>query len=491
MLTLTPSVPSSLHSLVFAGLSDGVLVFDAHARLLDLNAAACALLGIDKRSIGQPADTLLADWSRLTAQLDEAQAINSSSVYVESRAGWLELTLTPLAEGGSLVQLRDVSAHKTAEYKLQTEYAESEAKYRRLIEDAGDVIYTIDTAGYFTFANAAATRLTEYRSEDYIGMHFLKLVRRDYRDEIMLFYMQQLQTNEMTSYFEFPLVSRSGKEYWMGQTVQLVRQDGQISGMQAVARDITDRIRAEQALLRRTAELESAYADLEQFSFIAAHDLQEPLRKIQAFGSRLERSCAAALNPKGKDYLNRMLGSSRRLSLLIEDLLAFSQLGRGAAQPDICEAVNLNTVARSVLLELAQRYDLSAVTIELSDLPTLQAEPGQMRLLLLHLLDNALKFRRPDVAPRVVLGSSQTETSLVLSVADNGIGFDEQYSVKVFEVFQRLHHRDAVPGNGMGLALCRRIAVSHGGDIVVSSVVGGGSTFSVRFPKTLVMLGDG
>ena len=187
--------------------------------------------------IGHKAEHVLPNWPHLAAQVAKLEV--SVSVCVTLTDSWLELSLSPLADGGSLVKLRDVSAQKQLELSLQTEHAESEAKYRRLVEDAGDVIYMIDTAGYFSFGNAAVIKLGEYSLEEFVGLHFLKLVRRDHRDAIMLFYMQQLQNKEETSYYEFPLVSKSGKEYWMGQTVKLVRQAGRITGMQAVARDIT------------------------------------------------------------------------------------------------------------------------------------------------------------------------------------------------------------------------------------------------------------
>jgi PAS domain S-box-containing protein len=231
-----------------------------------------------------------------------------------------------------------------------------------------------------------------------------------------------------------------------------------------------------QALVRSNHELE-------QFASVASHDLQEPLRKIQAFGERLQSKYAAQLDDQGRQYIERMQNSASRMRTLIDDLLTFSRITT-KARP--FEDVDLAEIAEEVVSDLEARIHDTGGEVILEDLPTIQADPLQIRQLLQNLISNGLKFRRPDVPPVVRVWQSFTENdpeTCVLHIADNGIGFDETYLDRIFEVFQRLHGRLEYEGTGMGLAICRKIAERHGGSITAESQVGSGSTFIIRLPR--------
>lgn len=238
--------------------------------------------------------------------------------------------------------------------------------------------------------------------------------------------------------------------------------------------------------------LELSNRELEQFAYVASHDLQEPLRKIQAFGDRLKVKAAPQLSDDARDYLARMQSAASRMQTLINDLLAFSRV-TSKAQPFV--PVQLGQVAREVLADLETRIEQSGGQVEVGPLPTLMADPLQMRQLLQNLIGNALKFHRPEVPPLVRVTAETmtavppaTQSALApqpfcrLAVADNGIGFDQKYGDRIFNVFQRLHGRGQYEGSGVGLAICRKIVERHGGTIAASSIPGEGTTFVVMLP---------
>jgi light-regulated signal transduction histidine kinase (bacteriophytochrome) len=233
-------------------------------------------------------------------------------------------------------------------------------------------------------------------------------------------------------------------------------------------------------------QLERSNRELQDFAYVASHDLQEPLRKIVVFGERLKEKSSEALGPEGMDYLDRMQKAAARMQILISDLLTFSRVTT-KAHPFI--SVNLAQVAREVVNDLEGRIELVKGRVELGTLPVIDAEPLQMRQLLQNLIGNALKFRRPEEPPVVKVEAQLIPAPVApekklcrLTVSDNCIGFDEKYLDRIFNVFQRLHTRNEYEGTGMGLAIVRKIALYHGGDITAKSKPGEGSTFILTLP---------
>jgi light-regulated signal transduction histidine kinase (bacteriophytochrome) len=231
--------------------------------------------------------------------------------------------------------------------------------------------------------------------------------------------------------------------------------------------------------------LEQSNRELQDFTSVASHDLQEPLRKVQAFGDRLRTGYRGALDEQGRDYLDRMLNATKRMQSLIQDLLMFSRV---AVKPRPFLPVDLARVTREVLSDLEVRIAETDARVEVGDLPIIDADAVQMRQLLQNLIGNALKFHQKGKPPAVrVYGETADDRPAPdgmfrLVVADEGIGFDEKYLDRIFTVFQRLHGRTEYEGTGIGLAVCRKIAQRHGGDITATSAPGQGSSFLVALP---------
>lgn len=243
---------------------------------------------------------------------------------------------------------------------------------------------------------------------------------------------------------------------------------------------------------RQREELARSNTELQQFASIASHDLQEPLRKIQAFSNRLKDKYGEVLTEQGRDYLERMQNAAQRMQILIDDLLTLSRVTT-KAQPFV--PVNLDQVTQEVLSDLEVCIQQNRGHVEVGNLPTIDADPIQMRQLLQNLISNALKFHRDDELQRVKIysqwlneqgntprGGSAVPKRCQIIVEDNGIGFDEKYLDRIFNVFQRLHSRSQFEGTGMGLAICRKIAERHGGSITAASTLGQGAKFIVTLP---------
>jgi signal transduction histidine kinase len=273
-------------------------------------------------------------------------------------------------------------------------------------------------------------------------------------------------------------------------------------------RELETRAQAHAALEKANAELEHRVADrtaqlttlnqelarsnreLQDFAYVASHDLPEPLRKIQAFGDLLKTEYAAALGAEGSDFIARMQNAALRMNRLISDLLEFSRVTT-KAQP--FTQVDLTEVAREVVTDLETRIRQSGGQVDIGALPVVEADATQMRQLLQNLIANALKFHRPDAPPLVSLKTAKPESLnqadqatangfCQIAVSDNGIGFDEKYLDRIFTPFERLHARGGYEGTGMGLAVCRKIVERHGGAITARSTPGAGRVFLVSLP---------
>ncbi|MFP4223225.1 MAG: PAS domain S-box protein [Phycisphaeraceae bacterium] len=357
-----------------------------------------------------------------------------------------------------------------------TERLKAEEERDRLFDLSLDMLCVASMEGRFVGVNPAFEKVLGYRPGELEGASFFDFVHPD-DHEITRKELARLAEGEPTLDFENRYRHKSGEYRWISWRAAPPRE-----GLTyAVGRDATAQKKQTQQLRQLAAALESSNRELEQFAYIASHDLQEPLRKVQGFGDMLARHLGENLDETGHDYLERMRNAAARMRVLINDLLTFSRVTtRGKAfQP-----VDLNQIARNVLSDLEVTIGDAEGTVHAEHLPVVQADPTQMRQLLQNLISNAIKFRKPDVPPVVTIRGETLNhgESCRIEVEDNGIGFDEKYLGRVFEPFQRLHGRSEYPGTGMGLAVCRKIVERHGGELTAHSQPGEGATFIFTLP---------
>jgi ligand-binding sensor domain-containing protein/signal transduction histidine kinase len=233
-------------------------------------------------------------------------------------------------------------------------------------------------------------------------------------------------------------------------------------------------------LADKNVRLEQSNRDLEHFAYVASHDLQEPLRKIQAFSDRVTKQYSAKLDEQGRDYLTRMSGAAARMQRLIEDLLSLSRV---TTKRNATKTIELRELADEVMGDLEFRLQSTNGRVELGDLPSIEGDPVQIRQVFQNLIGNALKFHKPDESPVVRVSAAMRDARMIeIRFQDNGIGFDANDAERVFQPFQRLHGRSQYEGTGIGLTICQKIAERHGGNIRAESVVGKGTCFIVTLP---------
>ena len=250
--------------------------------------------------------------------------------------------------------------------------------------------------------------------------------------------------------------------------------------------DITARRFTEWRLAEQHRELERSNAALEEFASVASHDLQEPMRKILSFGELLNTAAGPALQGQARAYLGRMLSAAGRMRTLVSDVLLYSQV---TTRPHPFVRTDLARVAREVIADLETSIAESGGRVEVGELMAIDADALQMRQLLQNLLGNALKYRQKDTPPVVRLACSNGGPDCAITVADNGIGFNDKHAEKIFRMFTRLNARAEYEGSGIGLAICRKIVERHNGTIAATSTPGAGATFTVTLPVKQVAVG--
>ena len=375
---------------------------------------------------------------------------------------------------------------------------------RMAIDNLPDYIYAKDKFGRFVLNNVAHARdlglrtPPEMKGKSDFDFFSPDLAKQFFDDEQKIIKTGEPVINQ-EQYKNRPGDPSSTKRWSVASKVIWRDSKGAILGTVGITRDIhefklaQEALRASEEKLRESKEqLERSNRELQDFAYVASHDLQEPLRKIVVFGERLKEKAAEHLQPETLDYLQRMQKAASRMQNLINDLLTFSRVTT-KAQP--FAPINLAEIAGEVMDDLEGRIEMTKGRVEVGDLPVIDAEPVQMRQLFQNLIGNALKFRRPEAPPVVKIEAkifsgvlpksdpnARVQDFCELRVSDNGIGFEEKYLDRIFNVFQRLHARNEYEGTGMGLAIARKIALYHSGAITAKSAPGEGSTFIVTLP---------
>lgn len=365
--------------------------------------------------------------------------------------------------------LQDISERKQAQREVQR----LAIRLANTLESITDAFFTLDTQWCFSYANQEAARQLRLSVDEMLGNSLWEIFPDARESEFGIRYLQAVQDHEAAHFESYyaPLAR------WFE-----VHAYPSEEGLAVYFRDVSERRRTEEELQATLIELERSNSELQEFAFVASHDLQEPLRKIQAFSDRLAVR-ANGLDEEGRDYLQRMASAASRMQALIVDLLNYSRVN---TRGQLLQPVELERVLDEVLLDMEAGIEQAACLIDRQPLPAVLGDVSQLRQVIQNLLSNALKFQVPGNTPLIrIYGESIEGDKWTLCIADNGIGFDEKYLDRIFNPFQRLHGRDAYSGTGIGLAIVKKIIERHNASITASSKPGQGSVFRITFPRII------
>jgi len=378
------------------------------------------------------------------------------------------------------------SPESTGLHSLQAALQQSERRFSDLFEELPLACHDVDPDGVILRVNQAECALFGFTAAQMLGHYIWEFMVPEDREKTRLGLRRRALGEAPLVPLEREYVRPDGTTVILEIHQKLIRdQAGRPAGLRTFLLDITERKRTAEALLKQTEKLARSNAELEQFAYVASHDLQEPLRKILAFGDRLNRKYREALGEEGRDYLTRMSSAAARMQALIQDLLTLSRV---ASHTHPFAAVNLADVVRTVVSDLESRIEQFGASVEVGSLPVILGDRMQMHQLLQNLIGNGLKFHKPGEKPVVKVHSELVNhplgpAEICIVVEDNGIGFDEKYLDRIFQVFQRLHGRNEYEGTGIGLAICRKIVERHGGSLTAKSTPGMGAKFIATLPS--------
>jgi PAS domain S-box-containing protein len=334
----------------------------------------------------------------------------------------------------------------------------------------------VDLDGILIRGNPALERMLEAKDGKLVGASLVEVVGELLLDPDAL-------AKEMFE-DEHDVVLPSGNTIRLHFSVAVVHQgEGELVGFVVQMQDVTERYRLEEERATLAEQLVRSNQELEEFASVASHDLQEPLRKIRAFSDRLVSRHAERLGDAAGDLV-RIQDAAARMQVLIDDVLAYSRVDR---RPVGLVPVDLAEIMAATTAEFQERLDSVGGSVRPGNLPVIDGDGGELRQLFENLLSNAIKFRRPDEPLRIEVFEDDSLSNggeSIVVFADNGIGFDDQYSEKVFSIFKRLHGRSEYPGTGIGLAICRKIVGRHGGTIRAMAIAGEGARFVIALPRS-------
>jgi PAS domain S-box-containing protein len=421
----------------------------------------------------------IADVVLMRQRITELEAAEAGSKQADQELQSLRRDLAGRIKEGTAELAR-------ANERLQTEISdlrkvdealrESEEKFRSFIEEMNDG-YCVIQDSTIAFANARIAAMFGYTPEDVIGKSIQDFLPPEIIRQLAEMHARRKRGEDVPQQYETTLTSKdSTLPVEFG--ARTIPHEGR-PAVSVVIRDISERKAAEARLAQTMQDLARSNAELEQFAYVASHDLQEPLRMVTSFVQLLARRYQGRLDPEADEYISFAVDGASRMQTLINDLLAYSRLGtRGYS----FELTDCETAFRRAIENLSLAIEDSRAHLTHDPLPTVTADGAQLVLLLQNLIGNAIKFRGEE-QPRIHVSALRQGNEWVFSVQDNGIGFDPEFSDRIFLIFQRLHARTEYGGTGIGLAIAKKIVERHGGRIWVESETGQGATFYFTIPE--------
>lgn len=435
-------------------------------------------------SIIHPEDKHLFDSHFKLTSIDKTHEIDFRIITRKGETKWLAHTCQPAFDDqgkwlGRRVSNRDITDRKKAEEKARKSEAENIAsKYARsLLEASLDPLVTIDDEGKITDVNQATEIVTGISREQLIGTEFSDYFTEPERAKAGY---EKVFKDGFVKDYPLAITNKSGKITDVIYNASIFRNtQGQIQGVFAAARDITQRKAMENELRETLEKLRQSNAELEQFAYVASHDLQEPLRMVASYVQLLQRRYQGKLDQEADEFIGFAVDGANRMRGLIDDLLTYSRVGR-LGKP--FERTNLESTLDIVLKNLQASITENNATVTHDKLPVISADGGQLVQLFQNLIANAIKFHGKD-PPSVHVSAKDNGAEIQFAICDNGIGIDPQYFDRLFKIFQRLHTREEYSGSGIGLAVCKKIVERHGGRIWIESELGKGSTIYFTLSK--------
>jgi PAS domain S-box-containing protein len=465
------------------GMNDTALVLDFEGKIIDANKTAVEVLGYSKEELLSSTPQLFDATLKPEAIRNLVEQMKTHSLLVfetthrtkKGKVFPVEISTSRVMYNGKPAILsiaRDITERKKADEALR----ESEEKYRTIINSMNDSAWIIDFDENIIDANEAAIKMLGYSKEELLSMK-----PRDFDENISDKQAQTLvhKVKAGEKYvFETLHTAKSGKKIPVELSTSFIMYQGKPAVL-SIARDITERKKAQLALNATMHLLQQSNQELESYTYVVSHDLKAPLRTLRSFGSFILEDYADKLDETGKDYLNRMINAAAHMDTLIEDLLVLSRVGRKYTE---FEQTDLNQVLAEIQSDIEMTIKERHAKIVVDKLPVLLVQRVWIKQLFMNLMNNALKFNESEM-PTVKISYQETDVDHLFKVQDNGIGIDEKYHKRIFNLFERAPTEKKYEGTGAGLSICKKIVEQLGGKIWVESTVGKGSTFMFNIPK--------
>ncbi len=409
--------------------------------------------------------------------------LESVLIAKDGRQVYVDGTVNCLFNNGKPYQIRGIYRDITQRKQAEATLFDEQKKFQSIVNNAMDIIYTTDARGCFTFVNSVGSQITGYSREELLGMNALQLVHPGHRGRILRTYLKQMRRGVATTSQQFPIITRSGETRWMQQNTQLVLEGGKAAGWQAVTRDITDRVRMEDALVKAKEKAEQSKSAEEQFIASVSHDIRTPMNAVVGFIDILSRT---PLDQAQQEYLRKLGHSSDLLLQIVNDLLDIKRIQAGKIEfvraPFLLKAVLDRQI--SIFSNQAAAKGIQLICRLDPDVPvTLMGDEARLSQILQNLISNAIKYTETGrVEVRVGVERADASRALLhFAVSDTGLGIRRDKLAYIFDAYQQVDaRRDALKGSGLGLAIFKKLVESQGGSVTVDSEVGVGTTFTFK-----------